>query len=343
MVEVARRAGVSQTTVSRVLNEPGSAAFSEETRIRVQSAMNELGYRPHLGAQSLKSRKASQVGVLLENRPDVRFSHPLSWEFLLGINEGLEHSGCIMSLVRVTDVAKDGGLQARALRSQFLDGVIVVNHLPAEIEESVETLLPNCIWLDANVWKGERCIRRDERLAGEMAVEKMLELGYRRLICSHSPLAWIAHYSVAERVDGIHAAARRAGIEVETYEWKGEEGPRFFTRLFPKLAPDVAVISPNGYEAHDFMMAVATQTRLQAGTDFAFACCDDSFHAGYVWHDISRVAFDRFGMGRSAADMMLHLLQNHGADCPSQVVQSQWIEGTTAVSRTNNRLPRRLT
>jgi DNA-binding LacI/PurR family transcriptional regulator len=134
MVDVARRAGVSQTTVSRVLNDPNSAAFSDETRVRVQSAMEELGYRPHLGAQSLKNRKSSQVGVLLENRPDTRFTHPLSWEFLLGINEGLESSGYIMSLVRLTDVAKDGGLQARALRSQFLDGVIVVNYLPPEIE-----------------------------------------------------------------------------------------------------------------------------------------------------------------------------------------------------------------
>jgi DNA-binding LacI/PurR family transcriptional regulator len=121
------------------------------------------------------------------------------------------------------------------------------------------------------------------------------------------------------------------GIEVETYEWSGEESPDFFTRLFPMLAPDIAVISPDTYQAHDFMMAIATQTRLQVGKDFAFACCDDSFHAGYAWHDISRVTFDRFEMGRRAASMMLHLLQNTEAICPSQMVESQWQAGTTAL------------
>ena len=106
--DVAARAGVGFPSVSTVLNGVGTRHVAEETRQRILMAAQELGYRPNLSAQSMRNRRSMQVGVLLRNNsrvnPDETLAHPLAWEIVLGISEGLEAAGYMMSLVRLSDV-----------------------------------------------------------------------------------------------------------------------------------------------------------------------------------------------------------------------------------------------
>ena len=140
--------------ITNVAHKAG-ASIAAKTRQKVMRAVEELDYRPNINAQAMKSQRSQQIGVLLQNNPGNRLTHPLAWEFVLGINEGLEQGGQIMSLVRLTDVAAGDGLQARALRSRLLDGLIVVNALPAEVSARVAELFPRTIWLDCNIWRDE--------------------------------------------------------------------------------------------------------------------------------------------------------------------------------------------
>jgi DNA-binding LacI/PurR family transcriptional regulator len=322
MQDVAQRVGVTSMTVSRVLN--GTGRISPEMRQKVQDAIVELGYRPHLAPRMMKSRKSWQVGVLLENRPERRYTHPLAWEFVLGINEGLEQGGHMMSLMRLTDVAKDGGLQARALQSQLLDGVIVVNHLPGEIEERLEQMLPRCIWLDADVWREERCIRRDEVQAGADTVEGLVELGYQRLLFLHGSPETANHFSFAQRFWGVRQAATRTGVRLEEFVLQNETVQDAFPRLQTLLQPDVGLIVVDSYAVQLLMNCLAT-SRLCAGEDFALASCDDHFHEhSYGWQNIAHVSFDRFEMGRQAAQMMLQVLQRPHEPCPSRLLRGEW-------------------
>jgi LacI family transcriptional regulator len=183
MGDIAKKAGVSRATVSYVLNQRHQDRLQPETQQRVLEAAEALGYRPNLAARSLKNRKTHMVGVLVQNEPHNRLTHPLTWAFVLGINDGLAHSGYTMSLVRLTDVVEDGGLSSPVFTGHLLDGMLVVNQIPQDLEERVEELVPQCVWVDSNIWRAERCIRRDEVHAGKTAMQALASLDYRRVIC----------------------------------------------------------------------------------------------------------------------------------------------------------------
>jgi DNA-binding LacI/PurR family transcriptional regulator len=328
MQQVAQRAGVTPMTVSRVLN---GGSTSAATRASVQRAIDELGYRPHLGAQALKSRKTRQVGVLLENNPELPCAHPLAWEFVLGINAGLEEGRHAMSLIRLTDIVNDVCFGSRILEGRLLDGIIVVNRIPQRVAERVEELYPNCVWVDANVWRDERCLRRNEHDAGRTVAVELAKLGYRRFVilsCADYEAGTPVHFSFDARRRGISEVAQQRGIELcEVKTDMANDGFSQIPQLQPLFAPDTAIVALDMYSTVEFLVELSA-TQWRAGIDFGIACCDDYFHDNRL-HGISRVSFNRYQMGLQAAEMMLQLLQQPDAECSSRMIRGEWVPGAT--------------
>ena len=332
ITDVAQKAGVSLATVSRVLNADSTAPIADKTRQRVMQAVTELDYRPNMNAQAMKSSRSQQIGVLLQNNPGNRLTHPLAWEFVLGINEGLEQGGQIMSLVRLTDVVAGDGLQARALRSRLLDGLIVVNNLPDEVCARVSELFPRTIWLDSNIWRDERCIRRDERHAGAEAVRAVVDAGYKEAIYLR-PAPGRSHFSSDERTAGVVQAAAQSQLELREFEIAPDQSIYHYDRfqqLHAQLRSDVAVIVSDTYAMHALMLRLSG-TRLSVGGDCSLICIDDHFHdVSYHWEHVARISFDRFGMGVQAAQMMMSLIDpTDDLNCPSRLIQGHFQAGAT--------------
>ncbi|MDQ1553639.1 MAG: LacI family transcriptional regulator, partial [Microbacteriaceae bacterium] len=123
LVDVARRAGVSPATVSRVLN--GNAPVSKATLERVQTAASELGYRRNTLASSLRRRASRLIGVVV---PDV--ANPFYTEVVRGIEDQLRGAGYLLVLCN-----SDGNIEKqteylRLLSDQQLDGVILAPATP---------------------------------------------------------------------------------------------------------------------------------------------------------------------------------------------------------------------
>lgn len=343
--DVAERAGVARPTVSTVLNGAKSNTLvAQATRERILQAAQELGYRPNLSAQAIKLRRSGQVGVLFENA-NWHNGHPLAHDFLLGINAGLEAGGFIMVLLRVTDLANGDGLGARALSGHLLDGVIALNLLPTEIQAQLESRYPCTIWLDSNVWRDERCLRRDERDAGRHVVRALVEAGYRSLLVVHDlpPTDEAAthvtdrngrtlHFSFAERVAGAREAAREAGVALQEFPLNGRSLSDRFTELRPLLRADVGLIVPETYMSNE-LLALLARFGPRAGTDFSFVSCDDTFGAA-IFHrqEVARISFNRLEMGRQAAQMMIQLLEYGAAACPSHLVTGEFVPGFSCAS-----------
>jgi LacI family transcriptional regulator len=344
MGDIAKKAGVSRATVSYVLNQRHQDRLQPETQQRVLEAAEALGYRPNLAARSLKNRKTHMVGVLVQNEPHNRLTHPLTWAFVLGINDGLAHSGYTMSLVRLTDVVEDGGLSSPVFTGHLLDGMLVVNQIPQDLEERVEELVPQCVWVDSNIWRAERCIRRDEVHAGKTAMQALATLDYRRVICLTGERHAVPHYSYDQRLQGVREAAAEYSIAVEEQlfptvqpfpdishhvqaDWAALQ------QFINSLTSDDAVLMTTIYSAHSLLEACAMMGKVP-GRDFGVACCDDGFQgAGTDWMHLSRVAFDRYEMGVRAARMMLQVLDNPLSPVPSIVSRGKWLAGGTALSR----------
>ncbi len=226
--DVAARAGVGFPSVSTVLNGGGNRHVAQDTRQRILMAAQELGYRPNLVAQSMRSRRSMQIGVLLRNNsrvdPAETLAHPLAWEIVLGISEGLEAAGYMMSLVRLSDVDPRKHPQASAFQGHLLDGLIVVSDVPAVSPERLQDLVPHCVWVDGPVWSENGCLRRDEEGAGATAARAVLEAGYRQVVCL-TPREKGGHYSGAARMKGIRRVLKEGGACLRELDAANGEGP----------------------------------------------------------------------------------------------------------------------
>jgi DNA-binding LacI/PurR family transcriptional regulator len=93
------------------------------------------------------------------------------------------------------------------------------------------------------------------------------------------------------------------------------------------LQPDTAIICYSTTYAR-WLAHYAASLRLCPGYDFGLVCCDDSHDLGRQWPGLSRVSFDRFGMGVRAGRMMINVLQ--GKSAPSIRIRNRWHPGNTA-------------
>lgn len=349
--DVALRAGVTRPTVSIVLNGAKSGTVvSDATRKRVLQAAQELGYRPNLAARAMKSGKSRQIGVLVRNNSRVRLqeamSHPLAYEMVLGISEGLEEAGYMMGFVRLSDVDPDLHTQNSAFQGHLLDGLIVVSDVPAASASRLESLVPHCVWLDSSIWRDENCIRRDEFHAGCQTAQQVLALGYRDWVYlrrSHvSDVQTLPHFSRDLRWRGITEVAQNADVPVDVWELPYGDGEMSSLEgLMGRLRPTTALICDGYYTAYDVSRFLLT-SRWRPGYDFALASCEaiGVTSSSGTWKELTGTIFDRFKLGQAGARIMLQLVapgETLGGDslempsfCASQLQQDPWYAGHTA-------------
>ncbi|MGW8378225.1 LacI family DNA-binding transcriptional regulator [Streptomyces sp. ODS28] len=123
--DVARLAGVSQATVSRVLQ--GSSSVSEGTAERVRAAMQETGYRPHAAARTMRTSRTATVGVVVSD-----ITNPFYPQLLEAVAESLERAGQRMVLWNAAGSGQEGALAA--MQERTVDGLIftaATDELPA--------------------------------------------------------------------------------------------------------------------------------------------------------------------------------------------------------------------
>ncbi len=326
--DLARMLGVSRWTINRALR--GDATVHADTRRRIADIAKRHRYRPSAAARAMRSRSSRQVGVLVTNSPGHRFTHPLAFEAILGINEGLQSAGYVACLARIDDVKADLRHASRVFTEHLLDGMIVLDSMPRDVEQRLEELIPNCIWADSNVWRDECCIRRDEQAAGELAARKAIELGYRRLVWLGFGGGEQVHYSHRERVAGVRQAVE-ATDGVELIPANGYMPGSEWMNLFDRVRRDreMVLIAETAYIAKSMLPRV-TGAGLRVGHDVGLMSCDDSHEIWRHWRGLSRVRFDRFDLGRRAAAMMLERIETPGRPLPSVRMPVDWFVGNTA-------------
>jgi LacI family transcriptional regulator len=333
---LAERAGCSIASVSTVLNgAKGNTGVGEDTRSRIMSIAKKLGYRPNFGARMMKKRSSGVVGVVIKSEALAGSAEGGASEFVEGIGEELEAAGKVMSLVQIPWDYDTRSTDARALKEQLLDGMVVVSAAPQSVVDIVRNSAEATVYLDTNHWAATDCIRRNERAAGRTAVRELAERGYRRLIYLTRPVPKLKHYSFAERATGVKAAASKLGIPVETVEapWPGlahdTERAECYARLEGMFGARTALVAGNGGVAMEFVGRCA-MSRTRVGVDVGLACCDSTEFLSRLAPDLARVSFDRRAMGARAAQMVLGKLERPRRRIESELVEGTWVAGASA-------------
>jgi LacI family transcriptional regulator, repressor for deo operon, udp, cdd, tsx, nupC, and nupG len=201
---VAELAGVSVATVSRVLNN--SKPVNESTRLRVEAAVDKLGYRANPFGRSLARAKSHLLLVLV---PD--FSNPFYAQILRGVENTARQRGYKVLVADDTPVLNGTGMDLSYF--QLVDGVISLIH----VDERPDLLseLAARPWVACSEFSPRDAVPHvsiDHRQAAADAVQYLLNRGHRRigLIAAEASYLW-----AQQRREGYELALRRAGLEID--------------------------------------------------------------------------------------------------------------------------------
>jgi len=178
MTQVAARAGVSQATVSLVLNGVDDGRVSEETRGRVKDAVEELGYRTNAFAKSLRSGRSGMIGFI----SDEVASAPFAGELLKGAQQFAWETGNVLLSVDAYDDAELEAAAVDMMLSYRVSGVIYASmyHRHVDVPKGLEAL-PSVV-VNAQDRTGRfSSVFPDEEGGGYAATRCLLDAGHRRI------------------------------------------------------------------------------------------------------------------------------------------------------------------
>lgn len=222
--DVARRAGVSRTAVSMVLNGRAAGNISEDNQRRIREAAAELGYQPNSAAVSLRRRTTSTIGIVT----DEITTSPFAGQLLQGARDAASERGYLAF------VADFGGDEERerdmvwALRGRQVDGFLLATMSMREITPVAElaelpTVLANCF-----APGGPPGVIADEEAGGHAAARCLFAHGHRRVVmlAGRTPAETDYIPATARRIAGVRRAAREAGAGVPVVDagWQIRDG-----------------------------------------------------------------------------------------------------------------------
>ncbi len=210
--DVARRAGVSTATVSKVLSN--TPYFTEETRQRVMKAVEELGYRPNLAARALSSGKTHIIAVVFPYIYEAIFTDPLVLSILQGVEAECSQRGynLLLSTPHLTEAGPDENYH-QLMQSGYIEGVLAIDNVPlaSTIEVARQRGIPGVV---LGYQQAEYYVRSDDYSGGQQLMAHVLELGHRHIGIISVPDE--LHFSIGQRLKGMSHAARSAGVDFDS-------------------------------------------------------------------------------------------------------------------------------
>lgn len=300
--DVAARAGVSKSLVSRVLR--GEANVSAARRDTVLTAMSDLGYRPNAIARGLSESRSATVGVMLN---DLR--NPWFVSLLEGLTTTLDAVGMAPVLADSHLDRRVGRDTVETLLSQRVDGLVVVG--TTDLGDTIEraaaivpvvvagTHEPNLPTVD---------IAADDDVVGaRLATQHLLDLGHRRI--GHLAGAGIVG-SLRRKgfLDTMAAAGRADDALVEVSGMTEEGGYAAAARLLERPARPTAIFAFNDVSCVGALSAAADRD-LTVPRDLSLVGYDDTYLARIRHLSLTSVDNGNFAVGVQAAKFLLQRLE----------------------------------
>ncbi|HYI59730.1 MAG TPA: LacI family DNA-binding transcriptional regulator [Microlunatus sp.] len=301
MHDVARAAGVSHQTVSRVLNDHPSVR--PETRERVRAAIIRLGYRRNPIARALVTRQTHTIGVLA---PASNLFGPAS--LVIAVEQAARQHGWYVSLASLSDF--DPPSVAAAIDhflGQQVDGLVVVAPVSSAVEACSTAALgiPTVmVATDADPADGFDVVAIDQEAGARLAVRHLLQLGHRGVAHLAGPADWL---DAAARLRGWRVELAEAGLPVPTAsvgDWSPESGYRVGQQLLADGDLPTAV-----FAANDLMAIGLVRALVEAGVSVpgqvSVVGFDDIDATGFVLPPLTTVRQDLVTLGRLGVERLL--------------------------------------
>lgn len=303
--DVAREAGVSIATISKVMN--GREGVAEETRQRVRAAADELGYTSRIGTQSLRAVRTGVIGILVSG------FDPYATEVLKGIARGATGLPPLELMAwagTVGDAPLATGWESRLLQrlgGSLIDGAIIIT---PSIRDDPLVDIPIVVVDPHEGGQRYPSVRVDDRAGARQAVAHLAGLGHRRIgfIGGRPDLE-----SARERLAGYHEGMAAHGLPVDEslvtegdYTWSGAVAPA--ERLLGHADRPTAVFAASDMSAL-CLIAAAEARGLRIPEDLSVIGFDDIPDAHSATRSLTTVAQPLARIGATAVEMLSGLLR----------------------------------
>jgi LacI family transcriptional regulator len=312
MRDVARKAGVSIRTVSRVVNNQGE--ISDETRQRVLATIEELGYRPSKVARALVTRRTETIGLVFGD-----ITNPFFPEVARGVMDTAEARGYNVFVCNSDENVEQEARILQSLADHAVDGVIIYpgfgggDDLRAFAEHHGPLVAINCFF----DYPGASRVMIDTRRGAKLAVNYLIDKGHTAIgmLAGQAP-----SLNLMRRVRGYRDALRAHGLPF-VKEWvlagppvveRGAESTRQLLTQYPQIT---AIFAYNDLLAAGAIQA-CKELGLRVPDDCAAVGFDDIELASLITPSLTTVRVDKYDLGWQAMTRLLEMLDNPGAFFP---------------------------
>jgi DNA-binding LacI/PurR family transcriptional regulator len=310
--DIAKKAGVSITTVSRALN--GYDDVSEKTRRRIREIAEELNYSPNAVARSLVSRKTRTIGLIISDINRAGAKDAFAFEVLCGINDRageLNYDLLLFSTSPKKQVEKSYKdlCRERKVEGAILSGLRLDDPYLREVIE--QDAFP-CVLIDIPV-TGETVghVTSDNRNGALLAVRYLLDNGHRRIamINGHDQ----AHVS-RERLEGYREALEKQGLSFDPElvfngRFSEEGGAEAAYEILLRHSDVTAIFCASDLMALGAIRALERMGR-KVPEDISIVGFDDINIASYCHPKLTTIRQDKYELGYQAAQLLIDMLEN---------------------------------
>jgi LacI family transcriptional regulator len=308
--DVALAAGVSVTTVSHVLNDVAYARVSVETRDKVRSAAEQLGYGPNRLAQALRSRRTGMLGLVSE---DIATT-PHAGRILLGADDAARARGCTLMVINTSASASTASREAdvKALLERQVDGILYATMYHRRVEVPPNLGKVPAVLVDAvSAGGGFVSVVPDEYSGARTAVETLLAAGHTRIgFINNSADA----PSTVERLRGFRETLAGAGFDggaapVQAASSDAQGGYVAARRILGGDYPPSALFCYNDRMAMGAYRAAA-ELGLSIPADLSVVGFDDQeLIAANLHPGLTTVALPHYEMGAWAVERLIDTVE----------------------------------
>jgi len=320
--DVAKAAGVSVSTVSRVLN--GKIDVASDTQDRILAIIGDLGYTSNLAARSMRSYKKNLIGLVV---PDIGF--PYSIEIMKGVNRAIAESNFDLLLYTTGDIQKNGTdlheqHYVSLLNNSITDGVIIVASAAAEFITNAPIVA-----VDPHVVNPNYPSVQGTNYHGSLEVmEYLIGQGHRRIgfISGRQDVG-----SAGRRLKGYQDALANAGLDLDEGlitpgDFTQKIGYKYARQLLKLSNPPTAIFAANDQSAIGVFEA-AEELGLRIPEDLSVVGFDNISEAKYL----GLTTVDQFlaDMGYVAVQMLIKLIGGELLELETYKMQTKLVERTS--------------
>jgi LacI family transcriptional regulator len=311
LLDVAREAGVSRSTVALVLRE--ACGVSRATRARVRSVMERLGYARHRGATNLRPGTAETAGMIIDDLTDPFFA-----ELAIGIEHGLAAAGILPFLATTGESPIQQARVMRTMREHGAAGFVLCPALGTDrvlLREVEDWRLPMVSVMRPTPGARASYVGPDNRRGAEQATAHLLAAGHWRIAFLGGRYGTVVR---EERVEGYATALHAAGLPVDTAivvdtAPNRQGGFEALGRILASEDPPTAALCFNDAVAFGVLHGLVLHG-LRAGRDLAVVGFDDVRDARYAEPALTTVAVDPSGLGERAAEILVRQIGSPAAE-----------------------------